>query len=135
MEAFEESSCNGLVHDALKKTPGLPSSTVTMWKIMEYLPFRRMDLQPDGTWKAIRWPLPMGETRDIPHNAQIHHSVIKRMQANPDYRPGNLIIGGGGRGVRKAPSKYGMGDWDKCQNPNDPVTETYRRASMPAVEE
>lgn len=98
---------------------------------MEYLPFRRMDLQPDGSWKAIRWPLPMGETRDIPSNAQIHRSVIRRMQTNPDYRPGNLIIGGGGRGVRKAPSKYGMGDWDKCKNHDDPVTETYQRTNMP----
>ena len=77
----------------------------------------------------------MGETRDIPKNAQIHHSAIKRMQANPDYRPGNLIVSGGGRGVRKAPSKYGMGDWEKCKNHDDPVTETYRRADLHAVTE
>jgi hypothetical protein len=27
------------------------------------------------------------------------------------YRPGNLLVGGGGRGVRVAPAKYGIGDW------------------------
>lgn len=35
---------------------------------MEYLPFRRMDLQSDGSWKPIIWPLPMGEVRDVPEN-------------------------------------------------------------------
>jgi len=70
----------------------------------------------------------MGETRDIPDNAQIHQSVIKRMQHNDDYRPGNLIVGGGGRGCRKAPERYGMGDWKQYKNPDDPVTETYIRA-------
>ena len=33
----------------------MAAGTVAMWKIMEYLPFRRMDLQEDGSWKAIRW--------------------------------------------------------------------------------
>lgn len=78
---------------------------------MEYLPFRRMDLQPDGSWKPIVWPLPCGEVRDIPDNVKIHNSVIKRMQADPKYRPGNLLVGGGGRGVRKAPEHVGMGQW------------------------
>lgn len=70
----------------------------------------------------------MGETRDIPTNAQIHHSAIKRMQYNPEYRPGNLIVGGGGRGIRKAPEKYGMGEWNKHKNHDDPILETYIRA-------
>lgn len=71
----------------------------------------------------------MGETRDIPLTAQIHHSVIKRMQVNSDYRPGNLIVGGGGRGVRRAPEKYGIGEWDKYKNQDDPILETYRRSN------
>lgn len=69
----------------------------------------------------------MGETRDIPKNAQIHHSVLKRMDCNPHYRPGNLIIGGGGRGVRKAPEKYGTGEWRVYKNEGDRITETWRR--------
>lgn len=101
---------------------------------MEYLPFRRMDLQKDGSWKATRWPLPMGETRDIPDDAQIHHSVIKRMMANTHYRPGNLIIGGGGRGVRHAPKKYGIGNWDVFKFENDPVRETFKRNPRPPKE-
>lgn len=72
----------------------------------------------------------MGETRDIPLNAQIHHSVIKRMQCNPQYRPGNLIIGGGGRGVRQAGEKYGIGEWDVYKNKGDFITETCRRRDM-----
>lgn len=70
----------------------------------------------------------MGETRDIPPHAQIHHSAIKRMERDPDYRPGNLIVGGGGRGVRRAPEKYGMGEWKRHKNHDDLVLETYVRA-------
>jgi len=72
----------------------------------------------------------MGETRDIPKNAQIHNSVVKRMQHDPEYRPGNLIIGGGGRGCRKAPEKYGMGDWKKHKYHDDPVMETFVRTEI-----
>ncbi|KAJ4370380.1 hypothetical protein N0V83_004898 [Neocucurbitaria cava] len=101
----------GRIHDVLQFNNGSNSTSVVSWNIMEYLPFRRMDLQQDGTWRAITWPLPKGETRDIPANATIHCSVIKRMLADPDYRPGNLIVGGGGRGVRRAPEEYGIGKW------------------------
>jgi hypothetical protein len=79
--------------------------------MMEYLPFRRMDLKKDGTWEPIIWPLPCGEVRDIPDNAKVHNSVIRRMHADPKYRPGNLLVSGGGRGVRVAPAKVGMGKW------------------------
>lgn len=72
----------------------------------------------------------MGETRDIPLNAQIHHSVIKRMECNPHYRPGNLIVGGGGRGVRTANKKYGIGEWEVYKNKGDPIKETCRRKDI-----
>lgn len=98
---------------------------------MEYLPFRRLDLQEDGSWKAITWPLPKGEVRDIPDNALIHSSVIKRMEANSDYRPGNLIVGGGGRGVRKAPSDMGMGQWVAVQEEGHAVGELFVRKEKP----
>ncbi|KAJ9603284.1 hypothetical protein H2200_012062 [Cladophialophora chaetospira] len=107
LQGLEKCFTDSVVHDCLEFGGGLPHLTVSFWKLMEYLPFRRMDLQ-DGKWKAIRWPLPMGETRDIPDDAQIHISVIRRMEADPQYRPGNLIIGGGGRGVRKAPEHKGI---------------------------
>jgi hypothetical protein len=106
---------------------GLPPLSVISWRIMEWLPFRRMDLQSDGSWKPISWPLPRGEVRDVPDNAEVHVSAIRRMQAKEDYRPGNVIVGGGGRGVRVAPAEYGMGEWVVCRNEGDPVRETYIR--------
>jgi hypothetical protein len=46
----------------------------------------------------------------MPDEAKVHHSAIKRMEADPNYRPGNLILGGGGRGVKKAPAHAGIGE-------------------------
>ncbi|KKA28048.1 hypothetical protein TD95_001558 [Thielaviopsis punctulata] len=115
------------IHDSLVFGGGLAWGATLSWRIMEYLPFRRMDLQEDGSWKPICWPLPRGETRDMPHNARIHGSVIRRMQTDPKYRPGNLIVGGGGRGVRIAPEKYGMGEWVCVAGHGDPVAEVWVR--------
>ena len=63
----------------------------------------------------------MSEPRDIPYDAKIHHSAIRRMEADENYRPGNLIIGGGGRGVKKAPKELGMGQWEVLKGKFDPV--------------
>lgn len=49
------------------------------------------------------------------------------MEADPNYRPGNLIIGGGGRGVRKAPKEYGTGNWEVLKGEGDPVGMVYVR--------
>ncbi|KAI1372553.1 hypothetical protein F4677DRAFT_432002 [Hypoxylon crocopeplum] len=115
------------IHDSLDFASGLSKGQVLSWKIMEYMPFRRMDLQSDGSWKPIRWPLPCGEVRDIPHTARIHGSVIRRMKEDQFYRPGNLIIGGGGRGMRTAPEEYGIGEWKCIQDHGDPVGEVWVR--------
>lgn len=125
--ALNVSSTKGSLHDCLEFDQGLPPMSVLSWRIMEWLPFRRMDLQEDGSWKPICWPLPRGEVRDVPLDAEIHVSAIRRMQADPNYRPGNVIVGGGGRGVRKAPEEYGMGDWVVLKNEGDGVRETYVR--------
>ncbi|KAJ5085034.1 hypothetical protein N7532_009805 [Penicillium argentinense] len=109
-EALCRSSTDGRLHDCLKLGNGLPPSSVLSWKLMEWMPFRRMDLQSDGAWKPIRWPLPRGEVRDMPPDAQVHVSAIRRLQANPDYRPGNLIIGGGGTRRTKGPE--GVRHWN-----------------------
>ncbi|KAI9672398.1 MAG: hypothetical protein M1817_003420 [Caeruleum heppii] len=106
------------LHDCLEYGHGLPATSVVAWKIMEYMPFRRMDLQPEG-WKAVRWPLPMGEVRDIPETAWIHVSALRRMETDAEYRPGNLIVGGGGRGVRRAPPEYGTGEWTVVKGQGD----------------
>ena len=125
--AIHESGCRGFIHDCLEYGGGLPWLSVLSWSIMEYLPFRRMDLRPDGSWKPIRWPLPAGETRDMPQDAKIHCSAIKRMQEDKNYRPGNLIVGGGGRGMKVAPKEMGMGHWKIVSNEGDPVREAYVR--------
>ncbi|KAK8022255.1 short chain dehydrogenase reductase family [Apiospora rasikravindrae] len=122
-----------LIHDSLEFSSGLTHMQVLSWKIMEYMPFRRMDLQSDGSWKPIRWPLPCGEVRDIPHTARVHGSVIRRMKMDPKYRPGNLIVGGGGRGMRHAPEEYGMGEWECVAEEGDPVGEVWvKRTPAPS---
>ncbi|GJP91488.1 sporulation associated protein [Aspergillus niger] len=126
-DALVASSTDGFLHDCLEFNAGLPALSVISWRIMEYLPFRRMDLQTDGSWKPIRWPLPCGEVRDIPDDAQIHVSALRRMQTNPNYRPGNLIKGGGGRGVKVAPKELGIGQWELKAHGGDLVRETYVR--------
>lgn len=119
------------IHDSLVYGGGLSTMAVTAWNMMEWMPFRRMDLQGDGTWKPINWPLPRGEVRDIPNNARIHGSVIRRMNMDKTYRPGNLIIGGGGRGIRVAPDDYGVGKWICVQEEGDPIGEIWVRDGDP----
>jgi hypothetical protein len=128
---FHFAATKGRIHDVLQFNNGASRASVASWNIMEYMPFRRMDLREDGTWKAIAWPLPKGETRDIPANAVIHSSVIKRMIADPTYRPGNLIVGGGGRGVRHAPKDLGIGKWVIVNEAGHPVGETLVRKEPP----
>ncbi|KAF2845078.1 hypothetical protein T440DRAFT_502714 [Plenodomus tracheiphilus IPT5] len=128
---LHSAATQGRIHDVLRFNNGAGHAGVVSWNIMEYLPFRRMDLQEDGTWKAIRWPLPKGETRDIPATAVIHCSVIKRMLADPTYRPGNLIVGGGGRGVRHAPTDLGMGKWVVTCEDGHHVGECFVRKEPP----
>ena len=85
-----------------------------------------MDLQADGSWKPIRWPLPGGEVRDIPKDAKIHRSVIDRMHLDSTYRPGNVImLGSGGRGQRVAPKHLGTGEWVSYKHTGDKVNEVF----------
>lgn len=119
------------IHDSLVYGGGLSTMAVTAWNMMEWMPFRRMDLQADGTWKPINWPLPRGEVRDIPNNVRVHGSVIRRMQMDESYRPGNLIVGGGGRGMRHAPEEYGIGEWVCVQEEGDPIGEIWVRKGDP----
>lgn len=128
---FHSAATLGKIHDVLQFNNGAPGTSVISWNLMEYLPFRRMDLQEDGSWKSITWPLPKGEVRDIPADAVVHNSVIRRMNEDKDYRPGNLICGGGGRGVRKAPEDMGIGKWKVARELGDAVGEVYVRDDAP----
>lgn len=115
------------IHDSLTFASGMSRFAVAAWNFMEYMPFMRMDLRDDGSWKPIRWPLPRGEVRDVPPGVRVHGSVIRRLKADKTYRPGNLIVGGGGRGFRRAPDEYGMGDWVCVAERGDAVGEIWMR--------
>lgn len=134
MRVFRAASTQHRVHCSLEYgQPGISSGLVSFYRFMEYLPFRRMDLQSDGSWRSIRWPLPKGEVRDVPNDVVVHNSVIRRMEVNEKYRPGNLIVGGGGRGVKVAPKEYGMGEWKVKAGEGDPVSEVLVRKYPPKV--
>ncbi|KAL4982656.1 hypothetical protein BDW68DRAFT_182329 [Aspergillus falconensis] len=126
-EVLKRTSTHGKIHDCLRFGNGLSWASVLSWKMMEYLPFRRMDLREDGLWKPVRWPLPRGEVRDMPDDAKIHVSAIHRLHTNSEYRPGNLIMGGGGRGKLKAPKECGTGEWVVAEYEGCPLKETYIR--------
>jgi hypothetical protein len=45
------------------------------------------------------------------------------------YRPGNLLVGGGGRGVRVAPEEYGTGEWEVLHSEGNLIGEVYMKKS------
>jgi hypothetical protein len=68
----------------------LHDSMTAAWRLLEWIP------KPD---RAREWPqrqsrfgfyLPDREPRVIPAGASIHASLVRRMEALPDYRPVNL---------------------------------------------
>jgi len=110
-------------HDMLSRGDQVSRRTAARWSLMEWIPFRRMDLRAaDGKWVPKRWPPSRGEMRDIPAEAQVHGSVILRMQLNEKYRPHNLILGGGrepgsrkGKGILRVKGQvvdFKMADWE-----------------------
>jgi hypothetical protein len=50
-----ETASKGVLHDCLRFNQGSSVGTVIRWRMMEWLPFRRLDLTDDGLWKPIRW--------------------------------------------------------------------------------
>jgi hypothetical protein len=45
------------------------------------------------------------------------------------YRPGNLLVGGGGRGVRVASEEHGVGDWIVIRDEGNLVGEVLMKRS------
>lgn len=129
-QALLESTTKGQLHSCLDFNRGVPTFTVLGWRFMECIPIRRPKMQPDGSWRMVRWPLHRGEARGIPHDATVHGSVIRRMQADDTYRPGSLIVGGGGRGAKHVPLEYGIGEWELFKHEGDPLKEIYVRKHM-----
>ena len=64
---------------------------------------------------------------------QLFPLQIKEDALTRQTRPGNLIIGGGGRGIRRAPKALGMGEWEIMKGHDDPVGKVYIRKS-PSLE-
>jgi hypothetical protein len=124
---FLEAATHSRLHDCLKFNNGLSVPGVMGWWLLEVFPFKRMELQKDGFWRPVRLPLPFGECRNVPDDAKIHSSVLRRMDVDPNYRPGNLIVGGGGRAPRNAPAEMGTGDWMSAEGKGDLVGETLKR--------
>ena len=52
---LEETATKAVLHDCLRFNGGLSWGGTFRWRLMEYLPFRRLDLADDGKWKPIRW--------------------------------------------------------------------------------
>ncbi|KAJ5923093.1 hypothetical protein N7516_010796 [Penicillium verrucosum] len=126
LEALHLAGTRGHIHDLLAYGNGIRLTSVLSWRLMEYLPLRRMELQTNGVLKAVRWPPPCGRTRDIPVNARIHVSAIQRMKSDPSYRPDNLIFGSAERkGDRDG--AVGIGNWVVHSHEGDPVRERYVR--------
>jgi hypothetical protein len=57
-QILEETALRATLHDCLSFGGGLSWGGTFRWSLMEYLPFRRLDLGEDGRWKPIRWFVP-----------------------------------------------------------------------------
>lgn len=119
VNALQIGGMKGRLHDLLVCGHGLSTVSVISWRLMEYLPLRRMEAQPDGKWKAVRWPPPRGQSRDVPTDARIHASALQRMKCDASYRPAGLTDG--------VSNDSGIGKWMIHSHEGDPVRERYIR--------
>lgn len=72
---LQDTAARAPVHDCLRFNSGLSWGGTFRWKLMEYLPFRRLDLADDGKWKPIRWFVFFPcHNRDRANNSQLGHS-------------------------------------------------------------
>ena len=102
------------------------------FSLFHFFPLSLLPLASQLRADRTNRPLPRGEVRDMPPEAKVHNSALKRMKADPNYRPGNLILGGGGRGVKRAPKSAGTGDWLLVKEEGDAVGECWVRNPKPA---
>ncbi|ODM21003.1 hypothetical protein SI65_04056 [Aspergillus cristatus] len=79
------------IHDSLDFDSG-KGLTTFFWRLLEYLPFKRPAVQPDGSIVMTRWHT-HGLRRPLPKQALVHGSVVRRLRRDPEYRPYNLGLG------------------------------------------
>jgi uncharacterized protein (DUF2235 family) len=85
----KEQALKGTIHDSLAFGCGTSFVKVLFWKFMEILPIiTRWELEENG-WVNVRFPLNMGNSRDIPPDAVLHGSLLWRLKNDPRYCPDN----------------------------------------------
>ncbi|KAE8381268.1 hypothetical protein BDV26DRAFT_278854 [Aspergillus bertholletiae] len=82
------------IHDSLGYDFGR-GLEVLFWRLMEYMPFKRPKVSPDGEVHETRWH-GRGLRRPLPPAAKIHSSVLHRLNYDPEYKPYNLGMGNKG---------------------------------------
>jgi hypothetical protein len=68
------------------------NSMTAGWRLLEYLPKKDSYKEWPARQSHLGFYIPDAEPRLIPEGAFIHESVVKRMQAVPDYKPVNLPL-------------------------------------------
>ncbi|MEK9284795.1 MULTISPECIES: DUF2235 domain-containing protein [unclassified Bradyrhizobium] len=68
----------------------LHNSMTAAWRVLEYVPKRATYKEWPERKAVAGFYIPDCEPRVIPDGAHVHESVVKRMQAEPGYRPVNL---------------------------------------------
>lgn len=70
----------------------LHNSMTAPWRLLEYLPKQDKNKEWPERQSHFGFYIPDAEPRLIPEGAFIHESVLKRMEALPDYKPVNLPL-------------------------------------------
>ncbi|KAF4161147.1 hypothetical protein CNMCM6069_006110 [Aspergillus lentulus] len=102
------------IHDSLDYDSGRPTEAF-FWRFLEWIPFKRPKITPDGSVKMTRWQA-RGSRRPLPKDAKIHGSVIRRLRAEPSYRPYNLGLGNKPNEMDKAEEDRNIGEWRQIEN-------------------
>ncbi|QPF92306.1 T6SS phospholipase effector Tle1-like catalytic domain-containing protein [Bradyrhizobium commune] len=72
------------------KTGTLHNSMTALWRVLEYFPKSATYKEWPERTVVLGFYIPDCEPRVIGEGAHVHESVLKRMAAEPDYRPVNL---------------------------------------------
>ncbi|RDW76905.1 T6SS phospholipase effector Tle1-like catalytic domain-containing protein [Aspergillus mulundensis] len=118
----------GFVHDSLSFGLGTDFFTVLLWKFLEYWPLTtRWELAWTDSrplWENVRFPLNEGGSRDMPFDAVLHESVVRRLDQDPLYNPTNCNGRGTSICVRRNNTRPAQ------ESAIDPKHQTYKFAHV-----